>query len=60
MTTIYNHKAIGDKPVIPNLEFKKMCEWIKNGNTDLTKWTDQYSVVPEQKRLIESLLMEII
>lgn len=35
-TTLYNHKSIGtdDRPLIKNIEFKELCERIKQGDID--------------------------
>lgn len=55
--TIYNHKQIGDLPVIPNIEFKKLLDGIRSGTiVDLSEFYKKYSLVPDQKSLIEWLL----
>lgn len=58
-TTLYNHKWIGteEKPLIPNIEFKKMIEAIKNGDIDYyTEVKDKWTMVPFQISLAEQLI----
>lgn len=55
--TLYNHNQIGDLPVIPNIEFKKLIEGITSGTiTNLSEFYKKYSFVAAQKSLIEWLL----
>lgn len=61
MVTLHNHIRIGDgsKPVIPNAEFKKLCEMAEDGNLQYCiDINEKYCMVPFQKQLINQLLNE--
>jgi hypothetical protein len=62
-TTLYNHKFIGseEKPLIPNIEYKKMCEAIKNGDIDaFSEANKKWTMVPAQIRLAQQLIKKEI
>ena len=61
MTTHYNHSTLGtaEKPLIPNMEFKRMCESVRAGNPDISEWTDKYELEMYQKRLIEQMIIQL-
>lgn len=58
MTTLYNHKPIGtnEKPIIPNKEFKKLCDFIRKGNKDVSAWTDKWTLEKTQNNIVKGLL----
>lgn len=56
--TLHNHTRIGDdnKPVIPNIEFKILCERVKAGDIDYYKQIqEKYSLIPFQHSLIKKI-----
>lgn len=58
--TAYNHYEIEEngKPLITNRQFKELCKILseRKGDTILKKYFQNYSFVPEQKRLLNSLI----
>ena len=57
--TLHNHIFIDteERPIVPNLEFKKLCEEIDNGNYaafDLA--LEKYSFIPFQISFIKELI----
>lgn len=50
-TTWYNHVKLGsdEKPLIPNLEFKILCEELNKGNFEIYELYDKkYTMVKDQ------------
>ena len=61
-TTLYNHNALGsaDKPLIPNIEFKRLVEEIEKGNMSaLPEALKKYSLESFQKQFVIHLQKEI-
>lgn len=59
--TLHNHIRIetDQKPIIPNIEFKKLCEEIKAGNiAAYSEIKEKYSMVPFQHSLVQQLINE--
>lgn len=59
--TLYNHIRIGtaEKPIIPNLEFKILCEKIKEGDVNAYQAAkEKYSLIPFQHQLIQTFINE--
>ena len=62
MTTLYNHNTLGNaaKPLIPNIEFKRLIEALEAGDkTALPKVLEKYTLEHYQNRLAHSLHNEI-
>ena len=59
--TLHNHIRIGDenKPVIPNAEFKILCDKVKAGQIEYyDEVNKKYSMVPFQHQLVKQLINE--
>ena len=57
--TLHNHVRIGteEKPVIPNIEFKILCEKARAGNTGYYKEVcEKYSLVPFQHSFVKQII----
>lgn len=57
--TLHNHVYIDseEKPIIPNLEFKKLVEEVKSGNYEAYEEAkERYSLIKFQRQLIEHFL----
>lgn len=58
-TTLYNHIQLGtdDKPLIPNKQFKLMCEELNNGNFSKYDEFDKiYTMVKDQHKLAKQII----
>lgn len=62
-TTLYNHNTLGTaaKPLITNLQFKKLCERVQAGDTKAYyAGLETFTFEAAQKRLVETLFAELI
>jgi len=59
--TLHNHVRIGTeaKPVIPNIEFKILCDKVKAGRVDYyDDIKEKYSMIPFQHGLIKQYILK--
>ena len=62
MTTSYNHNTLGTetKPLIPNMEFKNLHEYLLKGEKEKSEEIlNKYTLESYQKSIIEPLLKKI-
>lgn len=62
MTTLYNHNSLGnaDKPLITNLQFKQVCDRIRNGDiTAYEKVYQHFSLESNQQSSLRTLYLEV-
>jgi len=57
MTTLYNHNSLGnaEKPLIPNKDFKELCNQIKTDENALPNALNKWTLEHFQKQLINQL-----
>ena len=61
-TTWYNHVQLGDdeKPLIPNKEFKTLCEELNKGNFKMyDEYDKKYTMVMDQHKLAKQIIEKI-